>query len=106
MVGASHILLNRSVATHFFLQQEKQVRQSRGKRWSQKQLFELPVLVGYNSEFTLGAAYDEHVLYPRRVSHVLLWVVRNADVFGSKPTIVGTPFTVSSILGFMAEEMS
>ena len=34
------------------------------------------------------------------------WLVRNADRFGGKPTIRGTRFTVSFVLGCLAEGMT
>ena len=34
------------------------------------------------------------------------WIVKNADRFGGKPLIRGTRFTVSFILGCLAEGMS
>jgi uncharacterized protein (DUF433 family) len=34
------------------------------------------------------------------------WLVRNPDRFGGKPTIRGTRFTVSFVLGCLAEGMS
>ena len=34
------------------------------------------------------------------------WIVRNPDRFGGKPTIRGTRFTVSFVLGCLAEGMS